>query len=86
DSLLSLAFLHWPISGPNDFGRVDAVVHRLNWSPVAKATNTAAVVVLVVSGQVVAATVAAVAVTTVKAWSAHRVLRLLRDGRSSCPT
>ncbi|MGL4743915.1 MAG: CDP-alcohol phosphatidyltransferase family protein [Dermatophilaceae bacterium] len=82
DCMLSLAFLYWPISGPNEFYRVDALVHRLNWSPVAKATNTALVIVLVITGQVLAATIAAVVVLGVKVWSAHRVLRLLRERAS----
>ncbi|MGL5817880.1 MAG: CDP-alcohol phosphatidyltransferase family protein [Phycicoccus sp.] len=83
DTLLSLSFLHWPILGPNDFGQVDTAVHRLNWTPLAKTANTALVLVLVVSGQVVAATAAATAILTVKAWSTHRVLGLLRHRRSS---
>jgi hypothetical protein len=35
DTMLSLAFLCWPILGPNDFHLVDLIVWRLNWSPLA---------------------------------------------------
>ena len=44
DAMLSLAFLCWPIDTPNHFWRVDRTVYRLNWSPLAKAANTAGVV------------------------------------------
>ena len=44
DTMLSLAFLCWPILGPNDFHVVDRRVWLLNWSPPAKAANTAGVV------------------------------------------
>ena len=44
DSMLSLAFLCWPILGPNDFHVVDHRVWLLNWSTPAKAVNTAGVV------------------------------------------
>ena len=47
DCLLSLAFLRWPILGPNDFGVVHRQVDRWNWSPPAKAINTGGLVVLV---------------------------------------
>ena len=44
DSMLSLAFLCWPVVSPNYFHMVDRRVWQLNWSPVAKAANTAGVV------------------------------------------
>ena len=47
DTLLSLAFLLWPILGPNDFHLVDRRVWLLNWSPAAKAANTGMVVVAI---------------------------------------
>jgi len=47
DCQLSLAFLRWPIRSPNDFGTVHRGVYRWNWSPPAKAVNTAALVTLV---------------------------------------
>jgi CDP-diacylglycerol--glycerol-3-phosphate 3-phosphatidyltransferase len=47
DCQLSLAFLRWPIVSPNYFGAVHRGVYRWNWSPPAKAVNTAALVTLV---------------------------------------
>jgi phosphatidylglycerophosphate synthase len=47
DCLLSLSFLRWPLLGPNDFGAVHRGVYRWNWSPPAKALNTAGVVGLI---------------------------------------
>ncbi len=82
DSMLSLAFLCWPILGPNDFHLVDRGVWQLNWSPLAKAANTAGVVGALALGWDAVAFAIAVAVLAVKIWSARRVLRLLprRDG------
>ena len=77
DCLLTLAFLHWPIVSPNYFWAVDRTVWRLNWSPPAKAANTAVVVVFLALGWVVAATVVAVLVTLVKLWSLRAVCRLV---------
>lgn len=82
DTMLSLAFLCWPILGPNYFGQVDRLVYSLNWSPPAKALNTAAVVLLVVAGRYDAALAVACAVVLLKVWSAVRVGRTL-GGRSS---
>jgi CDP-diacylglycerol--glycerol-3-phosphate 3-phosphatidyltransferase len=46
DTMLSLAFLLWPSCiSPNYFYRIDRTIFRWNWSKVAKALNTAAVVV-----------------------------------------
>lgn len=81
DTMLSLAFLCWPIASPNYFHLVDRRVWRLNWSPVAKAANTAGVVVAVALGAYVAAFVVAAAVVVVKVWSAARVSELLRGLR-----
>jgi CDP-diacylglycerol--glycerol-3-phosphate 3-phosphatidyltransferase len=47
DCQLSLAFLRWPLRSPNQFGAVHRGVYRWNWSPPAKAVNTAALVGLV---------------------------------------
>ena len=80
DTMLSLAFLCWPVLGPNYFGRIDRQVYRLNWSPPAKALNTAAVVLLVLAGLDTAALAVASGVVVLKAWSALRVTRLL-EGR-----
>lgn len=76
DCLLSLAFLGWPIKGPNDFHRVDRVVYRLNWSPPAKALNTSAVVLAMLLGWVAVALVIGLALVVLKSWSARRVLTL----------
>lgn len=48
DQLLSLMFLRWPLLSPNHFAGVDDRIYRWNWSPPAKALNTAAVVVLAI--------------------------------------
>ncbi len=77
DLALSLLPLRWPLLSPNYFHLVDPLVHTLNWHPVAKATNTGLLVLLlvVVPDQRVAGTVA-VAVLVVKVFSLRRVRRL----------
>jgi phosphatidylglycerophosphate synthase len=76
DQLLSLMFLRWPLLGPNYFAAVDRRIHRWNWSPPAKALNTAAVVLLaLVTPPAVAVTFAA-AVATVKVVSLVAAARL----------
>ncbi len=81
DCVLSLSFLGWPLLSPNDFHRVSVVVWRLNWSPPAKAINTAGVVLAVATGSLPLALSVAVAQVAVKAWSAHRVTTLALPGR-----
>jgi len=82
DTMLSLAFLCWPLVSPNEFHVVDAQVWRLNWSSPAKAVNTAAVVGAIVVGLPGLALALALAVLGVKVFSAGRVLALLeRDSR-----
>ena len=82
DTMLSLAFLCWPVMSPNHFHRVDLLVWRLNWSPLAKASNTAGVVGAVAIGWHGVALVVALAIVALKVWSSVRVVRLLeRDGR-----
>lgn len=77
DAYLTLAFRNWSLLSPNYFGLVDATVFRLNWSPPAKATNTGAVVLIVLlTGSVAAATLLAVAVLGVKAYSTLRLTRI----------
>lgn len=83
DTMLSLSFLLWAIDSPNDFHCIDTVVYRLNWSPPAKALNTAAVVILAISGHLTAASALIAALTTIKCWSARRVLRL--HAGNGCP-
>ncbi|MEU1689177.1 CDP-alcohol phosphatidyltransferase family protein [Micromonospora sp. NPDC005707] len=82
DTMLSLAFLCWPVISPNYFHLVDRRVWALNWSPLAKAANTAGVIGAIAFGQYRLALAVAVAVVAVKLWSAAAVVRLLeRDGR-----
>lgn len=79
DAMLSLAFLCWPIDTPNDFCQVDRLVYRLNWSPLAKAANTAGVVCALALGATTVGLLIAAAVLVLKVWSAARVLRLLES-------
>ncbi|MFT4011655.1 MAG: CDP-alcohol phosphatidyltransferase family protein [Nocardioidaceae bacterium] len=74
DTMLSLSFLCFPIISPNYFGQVDRTVYRLNWSPPAKALNTAGVVALALAGAVEISAALAVLLIAVKVWSAARVL------------
>lgn len=82
DTMLSLAFLCWPVMSPNYFHLVDPLVWKLNWSPLAKASNTAGVVGAVAIGLHGVALVVALGIVALKVWSAVRVARLVeRDGR-----
>ena len=82
DSMLSLAFLCWPVLSPNYFHVVDRRVWQLNWSPAAKAANTAGVVGALALELYAVAFVVAVVVVVIKIWSARRVIRLLAgEGR-----
>ncbi|MEH1166915.1 CDP-alcohol phosphatidyltransferase family protein [Micromonospora sp. CPCC 205539] len=81
DTMLSLVFLCWPVVSPNYFHVVDRRVWALNWSPLAKAVNTAGVIGAVAFGHYTVAVIVALAVLAVKAWSAAAVAKLLRrDG------
>jgi phosphatidylglycerophosphate synthase len=76
DQLLSLMFLRWPLLSPNYFGAVNRRIYLWNWSPPAKALNTAAVVLLALfTPPPVAATFAA-AVAAVKIISLVAAARL----------
>jgi CDP-diacylglycerol--glycerol-3-phosphate 3-phosphatidyltransferase len=66
DQLLSLMFLRWPLLSPNYFARVDRHIYRWNWSPPAKALNTAAVVILALFAPTAAAVAFALGVAAVK--------------------
>jgi len=59
-------FLRWPLLSPNYFAAVDQRIYRWNWSPPAKALNTAAVVILALSTPTAVAVTFAVAVAAVK--------------------
>lgn len=77
DSMLSLSFLCWPLLSPNYFDQVDRRVYLVNWSPVAKALNTAGVIGALALGATTVALVVAIAGLAIKAWSSVRVLHLL---------
>jgi phosphatidylglycerophosphate synthase len=79
DTMLSLGFLCWPLVSPNDFHLVDRRIWRFNWSPGAKAANTAGVVGAIVLGAYGAGLVFAVVVIGVKLASAARMLRLIEE-------
>ncbi|HEY6745946.1 MAG TPA: CDP-alcohol phosphatidyltransferase family protein [Mycobacteriales bacterium] len=76
DQLLSLMFLRWPVLGPNYFAGVDGRIYRWNWSPPAKALNTAAVVILAVVAPTAAAVTFALGVAAVKVVSLVSAARL----------
>lgn len=76
DQLLSLSFLRWPLLSPNYFAGVDRRIYRWNWSPPAKALNTAAVVLLALLAPVAVAVAFAVAVAVVKTVSLIAAARL----------
>ena len=78
DTILSLGFLAFPVRGPNDMHLVDSTLWRWNWSPPAKAVNTASIVLLCLLGQPVLAALAAGAVLGLKLWSCRRLRAALR--------
>lgn len=84
DTMLSLAFLCWPVLSPNHFHVVDHRVWLLNWSPAAKALNTAGVVGALALGQYEIALAVTLVVGGIKVWSLVRVARLL-DAPASTP-
>ncbi len=86
DAYLTLAFARWSLLSPNYFGLVDATVYRLNWSAPAKATNTGAVLLVwLLTGSTLAATVLATVVLGVKSYGMLRVARLpVPPVRSGC--
>jgi CDP-diacylglycerol---glycerol-3-phosphate 3-phosphatidyltransferase len=86
DNFLSLAFLRWPVSSPNYFFLVDRTLWRLNWSPLGKSVNSAALlVVMLLTGSVVVSTALASAVLVLKVWSVLRLGRLpVRGLAASC--
>lgn len=78
DSVLSLAFLRWPIAGPNYFGGVDRLVWLLNWWPPAKLVNSAVPALLSVwMGSPTRALVVAAALLTRKSACLVRVVHRL---------
>ncbi|WP_442875098.1 hypothetical protein [Actinoplanes sp. NBC_00393] len=77
DQLLSLMFLRWPLLSPNYFARVDRRIYRWNWSPPAKALNTAAVVLLAVFAPMAVAVTFALGVAAAAGQTAGKVLTFL---------
>lgn len=87
DGLLSTLWLAWPLLSCNHTARVDPWVHRLNWSPPAKALNTGVLVVLVLLWpQPLLATVAVTAVLVLKVVSLVRLHGLLPAPGPGCAT
>ncbi len=85
DAVLSLAFLRWPIAGPNYFDRVDPLVWRLNWWTPAKMVNSALVVLLCfATGSPLLALATATGLLVLKTVSLIRVARLLGARGEPC--
>jgi CDP-diacylglycerol--glycerol-3-phosphate 3-phosphatidyltransferase len=76
DTMLSLAFLRWPILTPNHFHLVDPVIWRWNWWPPAKALNTAGVVLALALGAELVAFALTAVVLGIKLWSVRRLVAL----------
>ena len=76
DCMLSLGFLRWPVLSPNYFGAVDRTIYLWNWSPAAKSTNTAALILVVAAGWYGAALLLALAQLVVKSVSLVALTRL----------
>jgi CDP-diacylglycerol--glycerol-3-phosphate 3-phosphatidyltransferase len=77
DTMLSLGFLAFAVRGPNDMHLVDRTLWLWNWSPPAKALNTASIVLLCLLGQPALAAGCALAVFALKLWSCHRLRRAM---------
>jgi phosphatidylglycerophosphate synthase len=77
DTMLSLSFLFWNLMGDNYFSSVGASVWRLNWSPPAKALNTAGLVLALGRHEIAAGAALVTLVVLMKLWSLVRVHRLL---------
>jgi CDP-diacylglycerol--glycerol-3-phosphate 3-phosphatidyltransferase len=78
DTMLSLGFLAFPVKGPNDMHLVDDTLWRWNWSPPAKAINTASIVLLCLLGHPALASMCALAVLALKLWSCQRLRNAMR--------
>lgn len=81
DFWLSLRFVDFEIDTNNRFYEVDRTVYRFNWSPLAKAVNSAAVCLLALLGPWWASTPFLLAIIGVKSWSWSR----LRAGQALTP-
>jgi phosphatidylglycerophosphate synthase len=69
DFWLSLRFVDFEIDTNNRFYEVDRTVYRLNWSPLAKTVNSAAVCLLALFAPWWASTPFLLALIAIKAWS-----------------
>jgi CDP-diacylglycerol--glycerol-3-phosphate 3-phosphatidyltransferase len=76
DTMLCLGFLAFQVKGPNDMHVVDVTLWRWNWSRPAKATNSALVVLLCLTGQLAAAALLGLVLLAVKLWSCTRLRSL----------
>lgn len=85
DTMLSLGFLAFAVKGPNDMHLVDDTLWRWNWSPPAKALNSAGIVLLCLLGMPVAASLLALTVLGVKLWSCARLRTELRRVQAVAP-
>lgn len=87
DHYLSNQFLRWNILSPNYFYLVDSTVWRLNWSPVAKLSNSGVVTVLIlVAPWAWLSVVASLAIIAIKVYSLLRVMRLAPEAAWSAPS
>lgn len=77
DCCASVATLKWPILGPNYFGSVDPITWRWNWSPAAKVTNSATVVLALAIGLPYLALTVALMQLSLKTWTVRRMARLV---------
>ena len=70
DHFLSNQFIRWPIQSPNYFAKVHQRIYSLNWSPLAKGVNSTLVtIVLVVTKDVVLASIVVSLIILVKLYS-----------------
>jgi phosphatidylglycerophosphate synthase len=86
DTMLSLAFLRWPILSPNYFAVVHRGVYRWNWWPPAKVLNTTSLVVTIAAADHPwIGVVLALGITVIKVVSLHVVSRLPAPGLPGQP-
>ncbi|CAA9357861.1 MAG: CDP-alcohol phosphatidyltransferase [uncultured Nocardioidaceae bacterium] len=77
DCFLSVAFLAWPLRSPNYFYLVDRLIWTWNWSPPAKAVNSALfAVLLLVTGWMWVGLAVAAALLVLKCVSLRRLMAL----------
>lgn len=85
DAHLSLAFLNWPLRSLNYFYLVDGAIYAWNWSPPAKALNSGALVILMLTtGSPLACLAFALGITGVKVLSLTRLHHIGVPGPVGC--